>query len=166
MLFLRETLNDLLSSHFQANPPHLHSNLRFIQLYRRQSKLISEEAYYFTNLLSAKSFIYDLDAKSLSMDKLEFEESMKAAKSAHQLVPSVSHPTTVSHHLTNARGQFHHSSVSYSNSFRWSCVFISLFSFLLLFLHPIFFLHIVDLLSGLLMYVFRSTKLSFHGCTT
>ncbi|CAM8915421.1 hypothetical protein QQ045_027644 [Rhodiola kirilowii] len=88
----------------KANPPQLHSNLKFIQLYRRQSKLISEEAYYFTNLLSAKSFIYDLDAKSLSMDKLDFQESMEAAKSAQQMVPVEAHAAMISHHLTSIRG--------------------------------------------------------------
>lgn len=63
----------------KANPPQLHSNLKYIQLYRRQEKMISEPAYYFTNLVSAKSFIVQLDAKSLSMDEIEFEESMQAA---------------------------------------------------------------------------------------
>ncbi|KAJ6858854.1 hypothetical protein NC652_041218 [Populus alba x Populus x berolinensis] len=63
-----------------ANPPQLHSNLKYIQLYRRQEKMISEPAYYFTNLVSAKSFIVQLDAKSLSMDEIEFEEGMQAAK--------------------------------------------------------------------------------------
>ncbi|XP_038716925.1 vacuolar protein sorting-associated protein 9A-like isoform X2 [Tripterygium wilfordii] len=63
----------------KANPPHLHSNLRYIQLYRRQSKLMSEAAYYFTNLVSAKSFIVDLTAESLSIDASEFEENMQAA---------------------------------------------------------------------------------------
>lgn len=68
----------------KANPPQLHSNLKFIQLYRRQSKLVSEEAYYFTNLVSAKSFIVDLDANSVSMDETEFLEGMSAASLANQ----------------------------------------------------------------------------------
>ncbi|KAM4075633.1 hypothetical protein ACJW30_12G001800 [Castanea mollissima] len=63
-----------------ANPPQLHSNLKFIQLYRRQAKLVSEAAYYFTNLVSAKTFIVDLNGKSLSMDEIKFEESMQAAR--------------------------------------------------------------------------------------
>ncbi|KAL5537416.1 hypothetical protein UlMin_043049 [Ulmus minor] len=70
-----------------ANPPQLHSNLRFIQLYRRQAKLVSEAAYYFTNLVSAKTFIVNLNAQSLSMDELEFEESMQAAKMTNNLTP-------------------------------------------------------------------------------
>ncbi|KAM7252881.1 hypothetical protein ACFE04_025499 [Oxalis oulophora] len=68
-----------------ANPPQLHSNLRYIQLFRRQSKLVSEAAYYFTNLISAKSFIVDLNAKSLSIEEIEFEESMQAAKLANKV---------------------------------------------------------------------------------
>ncbi|KAL5776030.1 hypothetical protein ACOSP7_008956 [Xanthoceras sorbifolium] len=68
----------------KANPPQLHSNLKFIQLYRRQTKLVSEAAYYFTNLVSTKSFIVDLNAKSLSIDEMEFEESMQAARLANK----------------------------------------------------------------------------------
>ncbi|KAK6940384.1 VPS9 domain [Dillenia turbinata] len=70
-----------------ANPPQLHSNLKFIQLYRRQDKLISEVAYYFTNLMSAKSFIIDLNAKSLSMDETEFQMCMDAARTADKVMP-------------------------------------------------------------------------------
>ncbi|XP_062020455.1 vacuolar protein sorting-associated protein 9A-like [Rosa rugosa] len=64
----------------KANPPQLHSNLKFIQLYRRQAKLVSEAAYYLTNLVSAKTFISELNAKSLSIDEIEFEENMQAAR--------------------------------------------------------------------------------------
>ncbi|MBA0730770.1 hypothetical protein Golax_025381, partial [Gossypium laxum] len=46
----------------------------------RQSKLVSEAAYYLTNLVSAKSFIVDLNAKSLSIEESEFMESMEAAR--------------------------------------------------------------------------------------
>ncbi|RDY00378.1 Vacuolar protein sorting-associated protein 9A, partial [Mucuna pruriens] len=86
------TLNDffLLVCHFQANPPNLHSNLKFIKLYRRQAKLISEAEYYFTNLVSTKTFIVDLNAKSLSMDGIEFEESMQAAKLANKVTSELS----------------------------------------------------------------------------
>jgi len=48
-------------------------------LYRRQAKLVSEAAYYFTNLVSAKTFVVDLSAKSLSMDEMKFEESIEAS---------------------------------------------------------------------------------------
>ncbi|XP_048335101.1 vacuolar protein sorting-associated protein 9A isoform X2 [Ziziphus jujuba] len=71
----------------KANPPQLHSNLKFIQLYRRQAKLVSEAAFYFTNLVSAKTFIVDLNAKSLSIDEIEFEESMQAARETNKLIP-------------------------------------------------------------------------------
>ncbi|MBA0647131.1 hypothetical protein Goklo_015040 [Gossypium klotzschianum] len=46
----------------------------------RQSKLVSEAAYYLTNLVSAKSFIVDLNAKSLSIEESEFMENMEAAR--------------------------------------------------------------------------------------
>ncbi|XVF63451.1 hypothetical protein PTKIN_Ptkin09bG0088000 [Pterospermum kingtungense] len=76
----------------KANPPQLHSNLKYIQLYRRQSKLVSEAAYFFTNLVSAKSFILDLNAKSLSIEEIEFEESMQAARLVDK-EPQVTLPT-------------------------------------------------------------------------
>lgn len=64
----------------QANPPQFHSNLLYIQRYRRQSRLVSEVAYYFTNFLSAESFIWNVDAHSLSMDEVEFEIKMESAR--------------------------------------------------------------------------------------
>lgn len=64
----------------QANPPQLHSNLLYIQRYRRESKLVGEAAYFFTNILSAESFISNIDAKSLSMDEAEFEKNMESAR--------------------------------------------------------------------------------------
>ncbi|GKV35143.1 hypothetical protein SLEP1_g43448 [Rubroshorea leprosula] len=78
----------------KANPPQLHSNLKFIQLYRRQAKLISEAAYYLTNVVSAKSFIVDLNAKSLSIEEIEFEESMQAARLANKATLVENPPTT------------------------------------------------------------------------
>lgn len=64
----------------QANPPQLHSNLLYIQRYRSQSRLVSEAAYFFTNMLSAESFIMNIDAKSLSMEDTEFEKNMEFAQ--------------------------------------------------------------------------------------
>ncbi|KAJ7522457.1 hypothetical protein O6H91_18G011600 [Diphasiastrum complanatum] len=64
----------------KANPPQLQSNLLYIQRFRHQSRLVSEAAYFYTNLVSAASFIENLDAKSLSMDEREFEEKMKSAQ--------------------------------------------------------------------------------------
>ncbi|KAL6983177.1 hypothetical protein U1Q18_016570 [Sarracenia purpurea var. burkii] len=64
----------------QANPPQLHSNLLYIQRYRRQSRLVAETAYFFTNLLSAESFILNIDANALSMDEAEFENNMESAR--------------------------------------------------------------------------------------
>lgn len=64
----------------KANPPHLHSNLLYIQRYRHQSRMVSEAAYFFTNILSAEAFIWDIDAKSLSMDEVEFQHNMESAR--------------------------------------------------------------------------------------
>ncbi|KAH7439276.1 hypothetical protein KP509_04G053400 [Ceratopteris richardii] len=64
----------------KANPPQLYSNLMFIQRYRHHSRLVSEAAYFFTNLVSVESFIENLDAASLSMDEKEFQKNMASAK--------------------------------------------------------------------------------------
>lgn len=64
----------------QANPPQLHSNLLYIQRFRRDSRLVGEASYYFTNMLSAESFISNIDAKAISMDETEFERNMEFAR--------------------------------------------------------------------------------------
>nr|XP_029121848.1 vacuolar protein sorting-associated protein 9A isoform X3 [Elaeis guineensis] len=68
----------------KANPPQLHSNLKFIQLFRRNSKLVSEVEYYLTNLISAETFITNINASSLSMEESEFEKNMQLAKLANE----------------------------------------------------------------------------------
>ncbi|KAF8377002.1 hypothetical protein HHK36_030374 [Tetracentron sinense] len=75
-----EFLPVLIYVTIKANPPQLHSNLLYIQRYRHQSRLVSEAAYFFTNMLSAESFISNIDAKSLSMDDTEFEKNMESAR--------------------------------------------------------------------------------------
>jgi hypothetical protein len=59
------TFDKLPEKLMQANPPHLHSNLKFVQLFRRETKLVSEVEYYLTNLISAKMFIVNVDGRSL-----------------------------------------------------------------------------------------------------
>lgn len=79
----------------------LHSNLKFIKLYRRQAKLISEAEYYFTNLVSAKTFIIDLNAKSLSMDEIKFEEFMQAAKLSNTITSELPSTCQMKHQENN-----------------------------------------------------------------
>ncbi|KAL8482024.1 hypothetical protein ACS0TY_028254 [Phlomoides rotata] len=76
-----EFLPVLIYVTIKANPPQLHSNLSYIQRFRRQTRLVAESAYYFTNMLSVESFISNIDAKSLSMDETEFERNMESAQS-------------------------------------------------------------------------------------
>ncbi|XWS21572.1 hypothetical protein CRYUN_Cryun30bG0065800 [Craigia yunnanensis] len=75
-----EFLPVLIYVTIKANPPQLHSNLLYIQCYRRQSRLVAEAAYFFTNMLSAESFISNIDAKALSMEETEFEKNMESAR--------------------------------------------------------------------------------------
>ncbi|XP_052190743.1 vacuolar protein sorting-associated protein 9A-like [Diospyros lotus] len=75
-----EFLPVLIYVTIKANPPQLHSNLLYIQRYRRQSRLVAESAYFFTNMLSAESFILNIDANALSMDETEFQSNMESAR--------------------------------------------------------------------------------------
>ncbi|XP_022773193.1 vacuolar protein sorting-associated protein 9A-like [Durio zibethinus] len=75
-----EFLPVLIYVTIKANPPQLYSNLLYIQRYRRQSRLVAEAAYFFTNMLSAESFISNIDAKALSMEETEFEKNMEFAQ--------------------------------------------------------------------------------------
>ncbi|CAL9229706.1 unnamed protein product [Arabidopsis halleri] len=77
----------------KANPPQFHSNLLYIQRYRRQSKLVGEAAYLFTNILSAESFISNIDAESLSMDEADFENKMESARARLSGLGSQSYQT-------------------------------------------------------------------------
>ncbi|KAF9682572.1 hypothetical protein SADUNF_Sadunf05G0123000 [Salix dunnii] len=75
-----EFLPVLIYVAIKANPPQLHSNLLYIQRYRCQSRLVGEAAYFLTNILSAESFISNIDAKSLSLEESEFEKNMELAR--------------------------------------------------------------------------------------
>ncbi|XP_077224710.1 vacuolar protein sorting-associated protein 9A-like [Tasmannia lanceolata] len=98
----------------KANPPQFHSNLKYIQLFRQQSKLISESAYYLTNLVSVESFIIGLDANSLSIGENEFQESMREARLAEaaqagpsaKLVLPVDLGPALRRHDKDARGKY------------------------------------------------------------
>jgi Rab5 GDP/GTP exchange factor len=85
----------------QANPPQLNSNLKFVQLFRRETKLISEVEYYLTNLISAKMFIVNVNARPLSMEESEFQKHMELAKLGTQT--SVAGPSSSQGLPTSAR---------------------------------------------------------------
>ncbi|KAI4993791.1 hypothetical protein ZWY2020_008104 [Hordeum vulgare] len=75
-----EFLPVLIYVTIKANPPQLHSNLLYIQRYRCQSRLVSEAQYFFTNILSAESFVWNIEAESLSMDERDFQKKMDLAR--------------------------------------------------------------------------------------
>jgi Rab5 GDP/GTP exchange factor len=85
----------------QANPPQLNSNLKFVQLFRRETKLISEVEYYLTNLISAKMFIVNVNGRSLSMEESEFQKHTELAKLGTQT--SVARPSSSQGLPTSAR---------------------------------------------------------------
>eukprot|EP00850_Spirogloea_muscicola_P003026 SM000012S25288 [mRNA] locus=s12:93969:98406:- [translate_table: standard] len=61
----------------KANPPQLQSNLLYIQRYRHHSRMVSEASYFYTNLVSAVSFVMNLSPTSLSMDPGEYARLMQ-----------------------------------------------------------------------------------------
>ncbi|CAI0408253.1 unnamed protein product [Linum tenue] len=83
-----EFLPVLIYVTMRANPPQLHSNLLYIQRYRRQSRLVGEAAYFFTNMLSAESFISNITPKSISMEEAEYEKNMDLARALVSTGPS------------------------------------------------------------------------------
>ena len=70
----------LIYTVLHANPPQLSSNLRYIGEFRSPARLMSEQGYWFTNLISAVSFLKTVDAGTLSISREEFEEGVRTAK--------------------------------------------------------------------------------------
>eukprot|EP00013_Stygamoeba_regulata_P022843 CAMPEP_0177667250 /NCGR_PEP_ID=MMETSP0447-20121125/22018_1 /TAXON_ID=0 /ORGANISM="Stygamoeba regulata, Strain BSH-02190019" /LENGTH=110 /DNA_ID=CAMNT_0019173459 /DNA_START=401 /DNA_END=729 /DNA_ORIENTATION=+ len=79
-----EFLPVLIYTVLKANPPHLYSNVYFIQKFRNPSKLTTEIGYYYTNLQSVVSFIDTLDASSLTIDPAEFAEKFAGTARADE----------------------------------------------------------------------------------
>lgn len=64
----------------KANPDKLESNLKYIQRFRGESRLVSEAAYFFTNLVSAARFLGRAEAKDFTgLDEDTFNATMSAA---------------------------------------------------------------------------------------
>ncbi|KAK2462714.1 hypothetical protein APHAL10511_005232 [Amanita phalloides] len=64
----------------KANPPHLLSNVEFINRFRNPTKLQGEPGYYLSSLIGAISFIETMDHTSLSnITKEEFEKNVETA---------------------------------------------------------------------------------------
>ncbi|CAI5499428.1 unnamed protein product [Closterium sp. Naga37s-1] len=66
----------------QANPPQLLSSILYIQRYRHSDRLVSEAAYFFTNLASAATFLESLSAAQLSLSDQEFQRLLEAGYKA------------------------------------------------------------------------------------
>jgi len=74
----------------KTNPPHLHSNIKFISQFRNPNKLLEETGYYLTQLEAAVSFLEIVDASRLTIDPEEFEKNMnqKRVIQHHRRTPS------------------------------------------------------------------------------
>ncbi|KAI0328716.1 hypothetical protein GY45DRAFT_1347015 [Cubamyces sp. BRFM 1775] len=75
----------------KANPPHLLSNVEFINRFRNPAKLQSEAGYYLSSLMGAVSFIETMDHSSLS--NITQEEFERNVEDAIQSLPSTGSQT-------------------------------------------------------------------------
>ncbi|KAL0314242.1 UNVERIFIED_CONTAM: Vacuolar protein sorting-associated protein 9A [Sesamum angustifolium] len=96
-----EFLPVLIYVTIKANLPQLHSNLSYIQRFRRQTRLVGEAAYFFANMLSVESFIMNIDAKALSVDETEFEKNMESAQA---LLSGLSESSDIQHQADGSLG--------------------------------------------------------------
>lgn len=75
-----EFLPALIYTVIKACPPRLYSSLRYIGEFRAPSKLMSEQGYFYTNVLSAVAFSKRVKPEQLSMTHSEFEAAVRQAK--------------------------------------------------------------------------------------
>ncbi len=75
-----EFLPALIYTVIHACPPRLYSSLRYIGDFRNPSRLMSEQGYFYTNVLSAVAFAKRVRADMLSMTHAEFEAAVRAAR--------------------------------------------------------------------------------------
>ena len=62
----------------QAAPAGLHASLQYIARFRHPSKLVSEAAYYLTNLQSVMSFISNIQPEQLTIEPADYERGLAA----------------------------------------------------------------------------------------
>jgi len=75
-----EFLPILIYTVLRANPPTTLANIRYIQNFRNPEKMkYGETGYYFTHLVSAVTFLQNLDKANLSIDPDEFERLYAAS---------------------------------------------------------------------------------------
>jgi hypothetical protein len=67
----------LIYAVLRAAPPRLYSNLRYVGDFARPSVLSSQEGYYFTQLVSAVSFLRHARPDELSLTREEFEAGVR-----------------------------------------------------------------------------------------
>eukprot|EP01119_Soliformovum_irregulare_P026248 TRINITY_DN9979_c0_g1_i1.p1 TRINITY_DN9979_c0_g1~~TRINITY_DN9979_c0_g1_i1.p1 ORF type:complete len:587 (-),score=159.24 TRINITY_DN9979_c0_g1_i1:6-1547(-) len=64
----------------RANPQFLHTNIQYINSFRNPDKMMTEAGYYFTHLVSAVTFIQNLDASVLSIEPEEFNQLVEKGR--------------------------------------------------------------------------------------
>ena len=92
-----------------CNPPHLHSNLKYLQRYTRPAQLIAEAGYLLTNFVSAVFFLDNVDAKALTIEPEEFDrailQSRMRAKAANDKALSLQQRQLLLHSQSNRKNK-------------------------------------------------------------
>jgi len=65
-----------------ANPPALHSQVKYLHTYLARAELASEPGYLLTQLASAVSFLEHVDAAALTIAPGEYDRALAACKKA------------------------------------------------------------------------------------
>jgi hypothetical protein len=87
----------------EADVPSFHSNLKYLQHYLHPAKLVSEAGYLITHMASAVHFLETLDARSLTINKEDFDREMLQGKLKAQIAQTKKSATAAAKKRTEAR---------------------------------------------------------------
>ncbi len=81
----------------KANPPQLHSNIRFITEFINPSRLVSEAGYYFTHFQSAVTFLSNINHACLTISSHEWEHGLEKHSQQSQQPCTEALPSSLYH---------------------------------------------------------------------
>jgi hypothetical protein len=92
-----EFLPLLIYTVIKSNPKNFYSNVEYITAFRAQSKMLTELGYYFTNIVSAVTFIQNIDHSHLTgMNSQDFALHMNSSLTTTTTTTTTTSSTTTS----------------------------------------------------------------------